>query len=76
MWKSEDHFWKLLPSLPQWALWTKFRLPGLLIASAPALNLLEAGWKSILRRYGSTGVHSLVPRQQPHLRSQTHRTQI
>lgn len=40
-------------------------------ASAPALNLLEGGWNSILCRYGRTGAHSLVPRQQPHLRSQT-----
>lgn len=30
MWKSEDHFGKLLPPLPQWAPWIKFRLPGLL----------------------------------------------
>lgn len=32
--------------------------------------LLEGGWNSILYRYCRTGIHSLVPRQQPHLRSQ------
>lgn len=41
-----------------------------LLPAKEGFCLLESGWKSILFRYSSIGIHSLVLRQQLHLRFQ------